>query len=119
MKKRARFSAKKLQRVNAQLTRWCNGKERVALIITGNFFDLTFAGPLKLAPSKGGFVFESPDGPVLSRIIPIVFSDFEIKETGGRVKVTMRREEGQVTIIQIDTMADLLEKLPTISSYVH
>jgi len=116
--KQRRPSAKEMQRVINQLKKWCAGKDRVALGITGQFFHLTFGGHLEMGPKEGGFVFQSPESVIVSALAPSLYDTIEVEEKNGRRSVTMRRKEGQITITEIDTLAHLLTSLPLMSRRV-
>jgi hypothetical protein len=117
--KRRRFNAKKMQRAAAQLRKWCNAKNQLALRITGQFFDLMLPGHLSPGPKDGGFVFESPRSAIVSAIAPIIFATVELRKENGRLIVTMNREEGRITIAEIDTPADMLAAIAPSSKLVH
>jgi hypothetical protein len=107
-----RSTSKEKYRVVDQLKKWCAQNDRVALRITGQFFDLVFGGHLQLGPQDGSFVFQSSQAGMVSSIVPDLFRTAEIRQKDDSATVTMKRDEGQVTLIEIDTLADLLTALP-------
>jgi hypothetical protein len=116
---RRRSKAKEMARGLAQLKKWCDGKDRLALSLKWQFFHLTFVGHLSLESGEvGSYVFVSPDPTIIiSDIFPLA-SDIEVKEENGRATVSMNRKEGQISITEIDTLADLLAAMPSMSKLV-
>ena len=117
--KQRRSTAKTMPRVMTQLNDWCNTKKQLALRITGQFFDLMLPGHLSPGPKDGGFVFESPRSAIVSAFVPKMFATVELRKENGRHIVTMNREEGRLTIAEIDTLADMLAAIAPSSELVH
>jgi hypothetical protein len=117
--KRRQFNSTEMRGVKAQLRKWCNARNQLALRITGQFFDLMFPGHLVLGPNDEGFVFQSSHNAIVSAIVLRAFAALELKQEDGRVIVSMNRKEGRIAIAEIETLADMLSVIPLPSKLVH
>jgi hypothetical protein len=117
--KRRQFNSTEMRGVKAQLRKWCNARNQLALRITGQFFDLMFPGHLVRGPNDEGFVFQSSHNAIVSAIVLRAFTALELKQEDGRVIITMNRKEGRVAIAEIETLADMLSVIPLPSKLVH
>jgi hypothetical protein len=85
--KRRQFNPTEMRGVKAQLRKWCNARNQLALRITGQFFDLMFPGHLVRGPNDEGFVFQSSHDAIVSAIVLRAFTALELKQEDGRVIV--------------------------------
>jgi len=85
--------------------------------MNNGMFDLTVAGRLQEGPS-GIFVFFSLNGEILSRLLPALYKP-TIEKKESPISVEMGDGAWTIRVMEMDTLEDLLEKLPPASQSVH
>lgn len=92
-----------------QLKAWSRNKNRLALRITGGFFDLMFAGYLKDGQLESTYVFYSVSPPIASLIAPTLYAKHALEYRGHRVELSMERAGGRLSLIELDPNDQLNE----------